>query len=117
MAEYNKRPVVFALSNPVSQAECTFEEAIEGTNGAVLYASGSPFDKVEFHGKKYEPGQGNNLYIFPALGLGAILARVKTVSSRLLEKTGESCTDFDPLLIHRSRKRWFMLVHKVSPIR
>jgi len=82
MAEYNKRPVVFALSNPVSQAECTFEEAIEGTNGAVLYASGSPFDKVEFHGKKYEPGQGNNLYIFPALGLGAILARVKTVSSR-----------------------------------
>lgn len=82
MAEYNKRPIVFALSNPVSQAECTFEEAVEATNGTVLFASGSPFDKVEFNSKVYEPGQGNNLYIFPALGLGAILARVKTVSRK-----------------------------------
>lgn len=80
MAEYNKRPVVFALSNPLSQAECTFEEAIESTNGSVLFASGTAFDKVEYNAKVYEPGQGNNLYIFPALGLGAILARVKTVS-------------------------------------
>ncbi|GAA5825984.1 hypothetical protein JCM5353_008986 [Sporobolomyces roseus] len=93
MAEYNKRPVVFALSNPVSQAECTFEEAIEGTNGSVLYASGSPFDKVEFHGKKYEPGQGNNLYIFPALGLGAILARVKTIPEEMVHASAQGLAD------------------------
>ncbi|GAA5939675.1 uncharacterized protein JCM15063_005252 [Sporobolomyces koalae] len=93
MAEYNKRPIVFALSNPVSQAECTFEEAIESTNGSVLFASGSPFDKVEFNQKVYEPGQGNNLYIFPALGLGAILARVKTIPEEMVHASAQGLAD------------------------
>lgn len=93
MAEYNKRPIVFALSNPVSQAECTFEEAVENTNGSVLFASGSPFDKVEYNGKKYEPGQGNNLYIFPALGLGAILARVKTIPEEMVHASAQGLAD------------------------
>ncbi|BGP42746.1 hypothetical protein JCM10450v2_006856 [Rhodotorula kratochvilovae] len=84
MATYNKRPIVFALSNPVAQAECTFEEAVEGTDGRVLFASGSPFDPVSYKGKRYEPGQGNNMYIFPSLGLGAILARVKTIPEELV---------------------------------
>ena len=64
MAEYNKQPIVFALSNPVKQAECTFEEAVAGTHGRVLYASGSPFDPVQFESKTYEPGQGNNMVSF-----------------------------------------------------
>ncbi|GAA5841738.1 hypothetical protein JCM3766R1_005167 [Sporobolomyces carnicolor] len=93
MAEYNKRPIVFALSNPVSQAECTFEEAVEATNGTVLFASGSPFDKVEFNSKVYEPGQGNNLYIFPALGLGAILARVKTIPEEMVHASAQGLAD------------------------
>ncbi|GAA5960500.1 hypothetical protein JCM3765_003657 [Sporobolomyces pararoseus] len=93
MAEYNKRPIVFALSNPVSQAECTFEEAIESTNGSVLFASGSPFDNVEFNQKIYEPGQGNNLYIFPALGLGSILARVKTIPEEMVHASSQGLAD------------------------
>ncbi|GAA6009498.1 hypothetical protein JCM11491_003579 [Sporobolomyces phaffii] len=93
MAEYNKRPIVFALSNPVSQAECTFEEAIESTNGSVLFASGSPFDNVEYNSKTYEPGQGNNLYIFPALGLGAILARVKTIPEEMVHASAQGLAD------------------------
>lgn len=63
MAEYNEKPIVFALSNPVAQAECTFEEAVEGTDGKVLYASGSPFDSCMYQGKLCEPGQGNNMYV------------------------------------------------------
>ncbi|GAA5991350.1 hypothetical protein JCM5350_006993 [Sporobolomyces pararoseus] len=93
MAEYNKRPIVFALSNPVSQAECTFEEAIEYTNGSVLFASGSPFDNVKFGQKIYEPGQGNNLYIFPALGLGSILARVKTIPEEMVHASSQGLAD------------------------
>lgn len=61
MAEYNEQPVVFALSNPVAQAECTFEEAIEGTGGRALFASGSPFDPCMYRNKRMEPGQGNNM--------------------------------------------------------
>ena len=63
MADLNEKPIVFALSNPVAQAECTFEEAVAGTNGKVLYASGSPFDSVMYQGMLKEPGQGNNMSV------------------------------------------------------
>ncbi|KWU43902.1 hypothetical protein RHOSPDRAFT_34524 [Rhodotorula sp. JG-1b] len=85
MAQYNKRPIVFALSNPVAQAEATFEEAVEGTDGRVLYASGSPFDPVEYKGKRFEPGQGNNMYIFPAIGLASVIAKVEKIPEELIQ--------------------------------
>ncbi|KJA25545.1 hypothetical protein HYPSUDRAFT_37540 [Hypholoma sublateritium FD-334 SS-4] len=85
MAAINPRPIVFPLSNPVKLAECSFADAVAHTGGSVLFASGSPFPEQQYQGKILYPGQGNNMYIFPGLGLGAILARAAEVTDSMVE--------------------------------
>lgn len=83
MSDLNERPVIFALSNPTSKAECTAEQAYTWSHGKAVFASGSPFDMVQFNGKEYHPGQGNNAYIFPGMGLGAIVSHASIIPDEL----------------------------------
>lgn len=83
MTSINERPVIFALSNPTSKAECTAEQAYKWSNGNAIFASGSPFDKVQLNGKEYRPGQGNNAYVFPGLGLGVVMANARLIPDEL----------------------------------
>ena len=83
MTAINERPVIFALSNPTSKAECTAEQAYQWSNGKAIFSSGSPFSKVVFNGKEYHPGQGNNAYVFPGIGLGAVVSNATTIPDDL----------------------------------
>lgn len=83
MCDHHPTPIIFALSNPTSQAECTAEQAYAWSNGKAIFASGSPFGEMEYQGKRYRPGQGNNAYIFPGVGLGALFAEAKLISDEM----------------------------------
>jgi malate dehydrogenase (oxaloacetate-decarboxylating)(NADP+) len=83
MSAINRRPVIFALSNPTSRAECTAEQAYEWSQGRAIFASGSPFGPVSVGGRTLRPAQGNNAYVFPGIGLGAVACRARTLPDEL----------------------------------
>lgn len=95
MADWNTRPIIFPLSNPSSKSECDYESAVTHTDGRCLFASGSPFQPFSFTNSKgetqtYYPGQGNNMYVFPGIGLGTILSKAVKVTDSMIYASGEA---------------------------
>jgi malate dehydrogenase (oxaloacetate-decarboxylating)(NADP+) len=93
MTRLNARPIVFALSNPTSKAECSAQQAYEWSGGRALFASGSPFDPVTLDGQTFVARQGNNSYIFPGVGLAAIAVRARRISDEMFLAAARSLAD------------------------
>lgn len=90
VTSFNEKPLILALSNPTSQSECTAEEAYTWSKGRAIFASGSPFDPFEYNGKVFVPGQANNAYIFPGLGLGLVISGAIRVHDDMLLAASEA---------------------------
>jgi len=83
MAKNDEHPIIFAMSNPTSKSECTPQEVAIATKGKGLVATGSPFDPFDFEGKKFVTSQSNNMFIFPGLGLGALVGKSSRVTTKM----------------------------------
>lgn len=93
MSAINKQPVIFALSNPTEHAECTPEQAYTWSKGTALYAAGVQFNPVKYKGKIYQPGQANNFYIFPAVGMAIFVTQAKRVNDAMFIEAARAIAD------------------------
>jgi len=96
MAEVNRQPVIFALSNPTSRSEATAEEVYRWSKGRAVFASGSPFDPVTVGGRTHVPGQSNNVYIFPGIGLGVTTCKISRVTDKMFRAAAGALADGVP---------------------
>jgi len=96
MSRINKRPVILALSNPTEHAECTPEQAYAWSNGKGIYAAGVQFAPVHYDGQTFLPGQANNFYIFPAVGMAIFATQAKRVTDEMFIEAGRAVADQVP---------------------
>jgi malate dehydrogenase (oxaloacetate-decarboxylating)(NADP+) len=93
MSRLNGRPIIFALSNPTEHAECTPDEAYKWSKGKALYAAGVQFPPVSYGGRTFLPGQANNFYIFPAVGMAIYATRAKRVTDEMFIEAAHALAD------------------------
>src|ERR1700736_3268866 len=96
MARINERPVILALSNPTEHAECTPEQAYTWSKGKAIYAAGVQFEPVHYNGQTFLPGQANNFYIFPAVGMAIFATQAKRVTDEMFIEAGQAVADQVP---------------------
>ena len=96
MSRINERPVILALSNPTEHAECTPEQAYTWSKGKAIYAAGVQFEPVHYNGQTFLPGQANNFYIFPAVGMAIFATQAKRVTDEMFIEAGQAVADQVP---------------------
>jgi len=96
MARHVARPLVFPLSNPTSKSEALPVDVIAWTEGRAFVATGSPFDDVQYDGRRIRIGQCNNAYIFPGVGLGVIVSRARRVTDAMFVAAARTLSELSP---------------------